>query len=360
MLLCLISSVLLMGCDRSPESSSDQVVPAKASVNEPQQTMNFQCKSIDDAMNKINNKSQINDLININELLQRCLMQVNNKQQLQWLGASTAMYKRFLNTSDNDEKATKAFEEYSYSILNQEPSKTAKPQQMKGDLSLFEKLSPRDRYLIGHQEKAYIELQYVGEGIFSYRRQPQYLLALFAPALPVEQREFIRRMAQDNQEIFLNDAAITVPWQTLVDRALFWEAYIQKYPNSYFIADAKRLYNEYVYFIFLGIDNTPVSDTYAPNTWIDEDALKQIKALAKRQDTAIAKKAQKFLKYIATPIEQRNKQFNIKMLDDEGQPKQQNAITHEQISQLLELKSPWADENYRDCHTDAVCISEIE
>lgn len=357
MLLCLISSMLFMGCGQSPDAINDQAVSAKAGTNKPQQTTNFQCNSIDAALNKINNKSQINDLVNVNQLLKHCLPQVSNKQQLQWLGASTAMYKRFLNTSDNNENAIKAFEEYGFSILKQASSKTIKQHEVKGNIRLFEKLSPRDQYLIGHQKTAYIELQYVGEGLFEYRRQPQYLLAVFAPALAVEQRVFIRRMAQDNQEIFLNDAAITVSWQELVNRALFWESYIRKYPNSYFIADAKRLYNEYVYFIFLGLDNTPVSDEYAPNTWIDEEALKQIKALAKRQDTAIAKKAQKFLQFIATPIEQRNKQFNIKMLDHDGQTKQQNAITHEQLNQLLELKSPWADENYRDCHTDAVCMS---
>ena len=46
---------------------------------------------------------------------------------------------------------------------------------------LYRKFSPRDQYLLKHQGKVYYELYDGGEGMFSYRRQPQYLAQIFAP-----------------------------------------------------------------------------------------------------------------------------------------------------------------------------------
>jgi hypothetical protein len=158
--------------------------------------------------------------------------------------------------------------------------------------------------------------------MFTYRRQPNYLVDVFAKALPADQKEFLTRMAKDNQEIFYNDGALAISWKELTERALFWEKFIQKYPKSYFINDAKLLFNEYRYFIFFGLDNTPVSDEYAPNTWFDKDALQQIQFLSTQSQSSLAKPAQQFLKFIATPVEERNKQFKIDLTDENGQKNQ--------------------------------------
>ena len=203
---------------------------------------------------------------------------------------------------------------------------------------------------------AYIELLYQGEGMFTYRRQPNYLVDVFSKALPVDQKEFLTRMAKDNQNIFYNDGALAISWKELTERALFWEKFIQKYPKSHFIGDAKLLFNEYRYFIFFGLDNTPVSDEYAPNTWFDKDALQQIQFLSTQNQSSLAKPAQLFLKFIATPVEERNKQFKIDLTDKNGDKKSNYQMTHEQLEQLLKLDSPWNTEVYRDCHMDAVCI----
>lgn len=58
---------------------------------------------------------------------------------------------------------------------------------------------------------------------------------------------------------------------------LYFGKSLFKISKSYFINDAKLLFNEYRYFIFFGLDNTPVSNEYAPNTWFDPDALQQIR-----------------------------------------------------------------------------------
>lgn len=92
---------------------------------------------------------------------------------------------------------------------------------------LFAQLSPRDQYLLQHEGQAYIELLYQGEGMFTYRRQPNYLVDVFSKALPADQKEFLSRMAKDNQDIFYNDGALAVSWKELTERALFWEKFIQ-------------------------------------------------------------------------------------------------------------------------------------
>lgn len=129
-----------------------------------------------------------------------------------------------------------------------------------------------------------------------------------------------------------------------------------KISKSYFINDAKLLFNEYRYFIFFGLDNTPVSNEYAPNTWFDPDALQQIRFLSTQSQSSLAKPAQQFLKFIATPVDERNKQFKIDLTDENGQKKSTYQIVHEQLEQLLKFDSPWNTEVYRDCHIDAVCI----
>ena len=177
-------------------------------------------------------------------------------------------------------------------------------------------------------------------------------------ALPEDQRVFVTRMAQDNEALFFNDAAIAISWAEMVDRALFWENYLQKYPKSHFKADAKKLFEEYQYFIFFGSDNTPVSDEFAPDTWIDENALGHIKALAKRQDTALAEPAKKFLTFIKTPVNERMKKYPVEPKDRDGYEKSSYTIAREQLRKVLNLSDPWdsSSDSYRDCHADGICV----
>jgi hypothetical protein len=74
---------------------------------------------------------------------------------------------------------------------------------------------------------------------------------------------------------------LSVSWAELVERALFWEKYLKQYPNATFKVDAQNLFNEYRYLIFFGSDNTPVSDLFFKDEWIDEEALIEIQKLAK-------------------------------------------------------------------------------
>ncbi|NUG21426.1 hypothetical protein HUN15_01340 [Acinetobacter lactucae] len=350
--MSMCGALLLAGCNKTSEQ--DLAVPKEQKTTEQKATQKQDsCLHIMAAMQKIAPNSKIEDLNQINEKLKTCVPSLKNEEQLKLINASTAMYQRFLK-QDYTDKTARAFEAFGYAILEKEPLDAKKT--MKTKKKLFDQLSARDQYLIQHEGQAYIELLYQGEGMFTYRRQPNYLVDVFAKALPTDQKEFLMRMAKDNKEIFYDDGALAISWKELTERALFWEKFIQKYPKSYFISDAKLLFNEYRYFIFFGLDNTPVSDHFAPNTWIDKDALQQIQFLSTQKQSSLAKPAQQFLKFIATPVDERNTQFKTDLIDESGQKKSTYQIVHEQLEQLLKLESPWNTKSYRDCHMDAVCI----
>ena len=353
LMMSVCSALLLSGCNKT--SQQDQAVSKeqKSTEQKPVSKPDNSCIQINAAIQKINQNSKIEDLNQINEKLKTCVPSLKNDEQLKLIDASTAMYQRFLK-QDYTDKTARAFEAFGYAVLDQkqrDPKKVIQSQK-----KLFDQLSPRDQYLLQHNGEAYIDLLYQGEGMFTYRRQPNYLVDVFSKALTTDQKEFLTRMAKDNQDIFYNDGALAVSWKELTERALFWEKFIQKYPKSHFIGDAKLLFNEYRYFIFFGLDNTPVSDEYAPNTWFDKDALQQIRFLSTQSQSSLAKPAQQFLKFIATPVEERNKQFKIDLTEKNGDKKSNYQITHEQLEQLLKFDSPWNTEVYRDCHIDAVCI----
>ncbi|WP_017387751.1 hypothetical protein [Acinetobacter calcoaceticus] len=353
LMMSVCSALLLSGCNKT--SQQDQAVSKeqKSTEQKPVSKPDNSCIQINAAMQKINQTSKIEDLNQINEKLKTCVPSLKNDEQLKLINASTTMYQRFIK-QDYTDKTARAFEAFGYAILEQkqrDPKKVIQSQK-----KLFDQLSPRDQYLLQHNGEAYIDLLYQGEGMFTYRRQPNYLVDVFSKALTTDQKEFLTRMAKDNQDIFYNDGALAVSWKELTERALFWEKFIQKYPKSHFISDAKLLFNEYRYFIFFGLDNTPVSDEYAPNTWFDKDALEQIRFLSTQNQSSLAKPAQQFLKFIATPVEERNKQFKIDLTEKNGDKKSNYQITHEQLEQLLKFDSPWNTEVYRDCHIDAVCI----
>ncbi|WP_307013467.1 hypothetical protein [Acinetobacter calcoaceticus] len=353
LMMSMCSALILSGCNKT--SQQDQAVSKeqKSTEQKPVSKQNNSCIEINAAIQKINQNSKIEDLNQINEKLKTCVPSLKNDEQLKLINASTTMYQRFLK-QDYTDKTARAFESFGYAVLEQkqrDPKKVIQSQK-----KLFDQLSPRDQYLLQHNGEAYIDLLYQGEGMFTYRRQPNYLVDVFSKALTADQKEFLTRMAKDNQDIFYNDGALAVSWKELTERALFWEKFIQKYPKSHFISDAKLLFNEYRYFIFFGLDNTPVSDEYAPNTWFDKDALQQIHFLSTQSQSSLAKPAQQFLKFIATPVEERNKQFKIDLTEKNGDKKSNYQITHEQLEQLLKFDSLWNTEVYRDCHIDAVCI----
>ncbi|HCE0757096.1 TPA: hypothetical protein NER70_003735, partial [Acinetobacter baumannii] len=239
LMMSMCSALLLAGCNKTSQQDQTVSKEQKSTAQKATEQRDSSCLQIMVAMHTINQNSKIEDLNQINEKLKTCVPSLKNEEQLKLIEASTAMYQRFIK-QDYTDKTARAFEAFGYAVLEQ---KQDLKKVMQSQKKLFAQLSPRDQYLLQHEGQAYIELLYQGEGMFTYRRQPNYLVDVFSKTLPADQKEFLSRMAKDNQDIFYNDGALAVSWKELTERALFWEKFIQKYPKSYFINDAKLLFN---------------------------------------------------------------------------------------------------------------------
>ncbi|MFT4020037.1 MAG: hypothetical protein QM666_00805 [Acinetobacter sp.] len=340
----LIYLFLLVGCYQPSENA---VHEQKANVVETRKKSS--CDELTEMMQKINNQSRIEDLQQVNDLLKRCLPHITFAQQTQLIYTSTTMYQRFLATDRTPEQQT-AFEQYAV-------NNSTNPSMRQDYLAQF---NVRDQYLIQHQGEAFYELFDAGDGTIMYRRQPNYLLQIFAPHLPIAEKVFIENLAKQNQVAIISNNNLDLSWAEISRRAQFWQNYIQQYPNSSFFDDAQRLKFKYSQFLFHGLNSLPISTDYMGEIDIYPDALAEIKRLAQGQST-LSTQAAKFLQFIELTPEQRNATIPVELSNAEKRSEQQNAIrTSKQLDAYMKLYDPLSVDSThiaRDCLIDAICIT---
>lgn len=91
---------------------------------------------------------------------------------------------------------------------------------------------------------------------------------------------YIDIMSVESAEIPAKDAALVISWDELIARAVRQEDFITKYPNSVKVDKVKKLFSNYVNYIFYGLDNTPLF-SYENNSINDnakKDYLENIKS----------------------------------------------------------------------------------
>lgn len=349
--LLLICLGVLSACNRY---SHQQVINTTNNLSTPTD-QNYACDQLSDAMQHISAKSKIEDLNTINLRLSICIQHAANPQQQTWITQSTQMYKNFLDTSANTETQNVALQNYGYSVLNQN-EKYANESTLKDGLKLFKMLSPRDQYLHANNGKAYIDILYVGEGTFIYRQHSSYLKDLVSDYLPADQKTFLNRLAKDNQVPFMYDSALTLGWDGLIERALFWENFIQQYPKSFYIRQAQSLYEDYQFDLFLGSSNTPMSDLYSSkHGYINQDALVHLKQLSTQKSSKLVVKAQQFLEFLNIPLEDRGPRFNVSITDEYGELKSHEQLAQDQLIKALNLPNRLERKFYYHCHYHATC-----
>ena len=208
------------------------------------------CSKLSAAMQDIDDTSNIEDIHSIQQQLELCLPSADNPTVLQWLKDYQALYGCFLNPGDNN-----IDDEPFYTVM------AAVSEGKKAPPALLKALDSRVQYLIGLvEQKAGVSVLYLGEGIFTFHHDLQAMAALFIPYLQKDQAEFVQRMAEDNQDIFWNDAAVAISYNELIERAVFWENYIQRYPSGFAVNDAKQLLSLYRYVLFYGSENSQWTD----------------------------------------------------------------------------------------------------
>ncbi|MBO1517143.1 hypothetical protein [Psychrobacter halodurans] len=302
------------------------------------------CTKLHGTINAIDHKSQAESIYTVQRQIQTCLPSANNTEVLQLLIEYQAMYQRFLQFNPPTDSA--AF----FTVMN------AVERGEKITVAQLKQVPPRVRYLIGLvMGRSDIEVRYIGAGNFEFYHNLTTMAEIFTPYLPDDQRDFIQRMAQDNQHKLWFDAAITIPFDTVVERAVFWEEFMTRYPDSYFYDDAKRLFTLYRYLLFFGSERTRWTDDEI-RTLTQSANNRLLQQLASRPNSQLAKDAQTFLAFMQQTASERQQSYPIPASSERGgDDTNKDNIARYQLSRALHLALPQSVDS-KDCLTGIVCI----
>jgi hypothetical protein len=304
------------------------------------------CSKLNDTINAINNKNEIEDIHAVQHQLTACLPVANNAEILQWLAEYQAMYTRFLSVdSDSDNSAF-------YDLMRTiDQGQTITVAQLK-------EVNPHVRYLVSLiRSKSDVSVRYLGEGDYEFHHDLTAMADIFSPYLPEDQAAFVQRLAQDNQGIFWFDAAIAFSFEELLERTVFWEDFIHRYPQSIFYNDAESLFNVYRYLLFFGSENTQWTDEEM-REFYDSDNEQLMVQLTQRSNSKLAKNVQEFLIFMDQSDTERLKRYPIPDKDENGREIDERNITQYQLHKALALSSPWTITQNRNCLTGIICMDD--
>ena len=306
------------------------------------------CLELSKSMQKVDETSKIDAIYNIQKVLETCLPTANNAEVLRLLADYQAMYGRFLTLNHNME------DDNFYTVMSMadEGKKVPAP--------LLKTLNPRLKYLIGLVEDgADVRVIYLGEGYYAFTHDLQAMADIFTPYLRQDQKAFIDRLAMDNQDILWNDGGIAISFAELMQRAVFWEDYIARYPRGYAYQDAKQLSQTYRYLLFFGSNNTQWTDDTI-HEFIAPEYRPLMLKLARRPNSVLARDAQTLLDFMALSDSQRQERYPTPDLNENGDEIDEWAIPRYQLAKALLIESPWQADN-KNCFAGIVCVeNEIE
>ena len=327
--------------DKSPEpaAANNSAVDAKT------------CLALSDAMKKVDNTSKIEAIYTIQKLLKSCLPTASNAEVLSLLENYQAMYERFL-WEETDLNSVE-FDQDFFDVMN------ALEQGEKADEEKLKNLSPRLRYLIGLiQNGADVRVYNLGEGYYAFNHDLKAMADIFIPYLRQDQKAFIQQMAIENQDIFLSDAAITTSFEELVERAVFWEDYITRYPKGYAVKDAKMILDSYRYYLFFGSDNTGWTDD-AIREFLEPEYKQTMVALSKRPNSILAKDAESFLDFLVLSDSERQEQYPAPSTDEDGDELDDRGMLYYQLNKAMQIPFVWeVDSSNRNCSNGLICQNE--
>ena len=338
-----VSLALLLGCQKPQPQPIEQQPQTQSVPQDEIVDLSLLCKNIEKNIASIDAERTTFALEQINQDLKLCLPLSNFEEQKHFLSLSNQMYRKFLTVNRNAAQQA-AFEHYAFD-LSQHPTL----QQ-----NHFEQLNLRDQYLLKHTGQAYIEVIDVGEGQLQYRRSPEYLAKIFAPYMPPAEQIFIENLAAQNMQPAFTESRLSIEPHEIVNRALFWEEYLKQYPNSSYRKDARYLLQRYSVFLFLGLSDSPVSESYIDRYAIQNSAMEEIEKLAKLKNSTLAAQADKFLQFLQLSEAQRLQQIPVQTAKKIASSSTESGLAQQQLAQYLGLSSLQPSPT-RDCFSDAIC-----
>lgn len=96
------------------------------------------------------------------------------------------------------------------------------------------------------------------EGFVFIQPDRDYLQSYFKPLVSDAMKAYLDELNLENNRRFSEDAAIIISEKDFVERIQFYEQFIQKYPNFPFIKDCKSSKADYLKWMLIGMDNTPL------------------------------------------------------------------------------------------------------
>jgi hypothetical protein len=332
LLLSLLCCLSLLACQPAdiPPIIETPAVQAQMSAKV---DLNDLCNNLATQMQAVHSQRTVLALQEMNKDLTVCLPLMETEQQFQLLNLSTQMYQQFFAIQRSPEQQA-AFEDY-VSGAGAHPTL----QQ-----SHFEHMHLRDQYLVKHQGQAYLEVIHWSDQHTTYRRHPQYLARIFAPYLPEAEQSFIVALANQNTSPLLRDGRLQVEPMVLADRALFWEKYLAKYPQSRYFRDAQYLYQAYSQLLFIGFEDRQVLQYDQGSTSVDGSTLAAVQYLAQQPRSQLTRQAQLFLDFL--------EQHSTAPLENLAAQQQQAVRALRQHLNLTQVSF-----NRRiNCFQDAVCL----
>lgn len=331
--ISVLCFVFLFGCQQPPEPELANEPAVQKKLNNDNIDLNSLCEKIEQNMAEIDDQRTTFALEQINQDLKVCLPLLTHAQQRHLMQHAIDMYAKFLSVK-RDSAQQQAFEQYALDMA-QHPT----IQQ-----SHFEQLTLRDQYLLKHKGQAYVEVVETSSGALDYRRSPEYLARIFAPYLPEAERHFIENLAVQNTNPIFRDQRLLIEPAEIAARALLWQDYVQHYPQGRYSQDAAFLLQQYEIFLFKGLPDRPVSESYAGRSSIQASSLEQIVQLSEANRAELSQKSKRFLKFIDLSEQQKQ----------EVLPKSAQKLSpSQQLDLYLNLKT--ASSYSKDCFSDSIC-----
>lgn len=260
--LFILLSILAFGCRNSEKLASDNSNTSKDSTSNTQ-TEERTKPEVDFAESKRKIENNRNNIVNVtadfNEF--KIFAQRLDKYDFYTISTTADYLKEFLP------KAEEAYQDSAYLHFlyifyrvanNQTDSLYLKfPQTM-------EKLEQNE----SDSETAAFELflksfgigLFMTEGTFYLDVKPDYFVSIFNGKVSKGLDAYLNLRAQELKEGFSEDAGLLVSFEQLYERVQKWETFINEYPNSIMIDDAKSYFETYLETLLTGMDNSRVFD----------------------------------------------------------------------------------------------------
>ena len=339
-ILILMLGGIFVACQKPLDHDNSAEQQMHVAAQAPEEKLKQDCHVLQDKMQSMDEQRSNLSLVQVNQQIRSCLILMDFPAQLKLMTLADQMYEHFLKI-DRTPEQQEAFNDY-FHAQSQFPTL----QQ-----SQYERLHPRDRYLLAHKGLADIDLVETADQV-QYQRNPNYLGRVFAPYFPEAERVFMQELAEQNQQASFQQRAFLLGAEEILRRAQFWDHYLQQYPDSHFIQDARFLAQFYANVLFKGLPHDPVSTLYQGPEDIAPHYLRLIEGLANdKKNSPLTKQAARFLEFINLPEQKKNQLVppNIAKLSLE-QRRQAQLVHYLELKPIDPIQPP-----SRDCFRDAIC-----